>query len=162
MAPAMALSLLTTAACTPGDAALTADADGGTTRKVALTVTSSNGAHNFNVELASTKAEQARGLMFRTSIPANGGMLFAPHPPQGGAPTEASFWMKDTPSPLDIIFIRADGSIARIAENTTPFSEMPIPSGEPVSAILELRGGRSVELGIAPDDKVEWAGHPNP
>lgn len=66
--------------------------------------------------------------------------------------------MKNTPSPLDIIFIRADGTIARIAENTAPQSETQIPSGEPVSAVLELRGGRALDLGIAEGDHVAWAG----
>lgn len=125
---------------------------------IALTITSSNGAHAFAVETATTPEEQERGLMFRTDIPENGGMLFAPYPPGGGAPREASFWMKNTPSPLDIIFIRADGTIARIAENTTPQSETPVPSGEPVAAVLELRGGRALDLGIAEGDRVRWAG----
>jgi uncharacterized membrane protein (UPF0127 family) len=110
------------------------------------------------VETARSAAEQERGLMFRTSIPADGGMLFAPYPVGGGPPKTATFWMKNTPVPLDIIFIRADGSIARIANNTAPFSEARIDSGEPVSAVLELRGGRTDELGIAEDDKVTWAG----
>lgn len=96
--------------------------------------------------------------MFRTVIAPDGGMLFAPYPADGGPPREASFWMKDTPSPLDIIFIRPDHSIARIAENTTPFSEESVSSGEPVSAVLELRGGRSAELGIGEGDQVRWAG----
>jgi uncharacterized membrane protein (UPF0127 family) len=115
--------------------------------------------HDFQVETAKTDAEQQRGLMYRTDIPRDGGMLFAPYPPSG-PPREASFWMKNTPSPLDIIFIRADGSIAHIAENTTPFSETPVPSGEPVAAVLELKGGRAAELGIAEDDIVSWPGSP--
>jgi uncharacterized membrane protein (UPF0127 family) len=86
-------------------------------------------------------------------------MIFAPYPPDGGAPREATFWMKNTPSPLDIIFIRADGTIAHIAENAVPFSEDKIPSGEPVAAVLELNGGRAGELGIAEGDKVTWPGH---
>lgn len=106
--------------------------------------------------MARTSAEQQRGLMFRTDIPADGGMLFAPYPPDGGGPREASFWMKDTPSSLDIIFIRADGTIAYIAENTIPFSQDPVRSGEPVAAVLELLGGKSGELGISPGDKVRW------
>ncbi len=114
--------------------------------------------HVFRVEMARTVAEQERGLMFRTDIPADGGMLFAPYPPQGGAPREASFWMKNTPSPLDIIFIRPDGTIAAIAENTVPFSEEPVKSGEPVNAVLEINGGKAAELGIAPGDKVSWPG----
>lgn len=70
--------------------------------------------------------------------------------------------MKDTPSPLDILFIRPDETIARIAENTVPQSEAPISSGEPVDAVLELRGGRSLELGIAEGDRVTWAGRGKP
>ena len=105
---------------------------------------------------AAPLAEQQRGLMFRTGIPADGGMLFAPYPAGGGGPKEASFWMKDTPSPLDIIFIRTDGTIAHIAENTVPFSEAQVKSGEPVAAVLEINGGRSAELGISVGDKVSW------
>ena len=96
--------------------------------------------------------------MFRTDLRPNGGMLFAPYPPDGGPPREASFWMRNTPSPLDIVFIRADGTIARIAENTVPFSEAPVPSGEPVAAVLEIPGGRTAELGIAEGDRVNWPG----
>lgn len=123
---------------------------------IALTIGSSNGAHAFVVERAATEAEQQKGLMFRTDIPADGGMLFAPYPPGGGAPRIANFWMKNTPTPLDIIFIRADGTIAHIAENTVPQSETPIPSGEPVGAVLEIHGGRAGDLGIAEGDKVSW------
>ena len=122
----------------------------------ALTISSANGAHHFTVELARTAAEQERGLMYRTDLTDDGGMLFTPYPPDGGPPQRANFWMKNTPSSLDIIFIRADHSIARIADNAVPFSETPIPSGEPVAAVLELKGGRSAALGIAADDKVTW------
>ncbi|SFO21889.1 hypothetical protein SAMN05428984_2867 [Sphingomonas sp. OK281] len=121
-----------------------------------LMIKSANGAHAFTVESAKTEAEQARGLMFRTDLKPDGGMLFWPYPPTGGAPVAANFWMKNTPSPLDILYIRADGTIARIAENTVPFSEQPIPSGEPVGAVLELMGGRAAELGIAEGDLVTW------
>jgi uncharacterized protein len=124
--------------------------------KLQVTITSSNGQHRFDVEVARTDTEQERGLMYRTNIPADSGMLFAPYPAEGGGPKEASFWMQHTPSPLDIIFIRADGTIARIAENTVPFSEDRIMSGEPVSAVLEINGGRAVDLGIAVGDKVSW------
>ena len=161
IAAALALGVLVPAGAYiayTGDGAATS-ATSEQARTIAVTVTSSNGAHIFTVETAKTEQEQQRGLMFRTDIPANGGMLFAPYPPSGGAPKEASFWMKNTPSPLDIIFIRADGTIATIAENTVPFSETPVPSGEPVAAVLEIRGGRAAELGIAEGDKVTWAGH---
>jgi uncharacterized membrane protein (UPF0127 family) len=121
-----------------------------------VTIASANGSHVFRVELAKTSEAQAKGLMFRTDIPKDGGMLFAPYPPGGGAPQNATFWMKDTPRPLDIVFIRADGTIARVAENTIPFSETMVSSGEPVAAVLELNGGRTSELGIAEGDRVRW------
>ncbi len=140
-------------ACTAsdGDAATQA-----AVKRATVTIESGANRHVFKVDVASTSEQQKQGLMFRTGIPADGGMLFAPYPPEGGGPKEASFWMKDTPSPLDIIFIRADGTIATIAENTVPFSEDPVPSGEPVAAVLEINGGRAAELGISPGDKVRW------
>lgn len=144
--------LFATSACS-GDGSANAVA---TAKTIPLTVTSATGAHVFQVEIARTPAEQERGLMFRTDIGKDGGMIFTPYPADGGAPREASFWMKNTPTPLDIIFIRADGTIATIAENTVPFSETPVPSGEPVAAVLEILGGRSAELGIATGDKVAW------
>jgi hypothetical protein len=129
---------------------------------IALTITSANGAHRFIVEQAATAAQQERGLMFRTAITADGGMLFWPYPPdikgQHQPPQNANFWMKNTPSALDIVYIRADGTIAHIAENAVPFDETPLPSGEPVAAVLELKGGRAIELGIAQGDKVTWTG----
>ena len=114
------------------------------------------GTHVFHVEHARSEAEQAKGLMFRTDIPADGGMLFAPYPSGGGAPRVATFWMKNTPRPLDIVFIRADRTVARIAENTTPFSESVVSSEEPVAAVLEINGGRAAELGLSEGDRVRW------
>jgi uncharacterized membrane protein (UPF0127 family) len=133
-----------------------ADSDVAKVATLPLTIKSANGTHAFQVESAKTEAEQARGLMFRTDLKPDGGMLFWPYPAKGGEPVAANFWMKNTPSPLDILYIRADGTIARIAENTVPFSEAPIPSGEPVGAVLELMGGRAAELGIAEGDLVTW------
>ncbi|WP_208622510.1 DUF192 domain-containing protein [Sphingomonas faeni] len=133
-----------------------ADSDVAVVVTLPLTIKSANGTHAFQVESAKTEAEQARGLMFRTDLTPDGGMLFWPYPAKGGEPVAANFWMKNTPSPLDILYIRADGTIARIAENTVPFSEQPIPSGEPVGAVLELMGGRASELGIAEGDLVTW------
>ncbi|MBJ6120617.1 DUF192 domain-containing protein [Sphingomonas mollis] len=126
------------------------------TRIVPVTIVSGGTHHVFRAELAQTTAEQARGLMFRTDLPPDSAMLFAPYPPEGGPAREASFWMKNTPSALDIIFIRADGSIARIADNTIPFSEAPVASGEPIAAVLEVPGGRAAELGIGEGDMVRW------
>ncbi|MBA3879228.1 MAG: hypothetical protein C0500_05890 [Sphingobium sp.] len=154
VAIAVALAL---PACTGGNA-VASSASEPSRPTIGLTISSASGKHMFRVETAATSQQQARGLMFRTDIPLDGGMLFYPYPGDGGPPREASFWMKDTPSSLDIIFIRADGTIARIAENTTPFSEAPIGSGEPVAAVLELRGGRTADLGIAEGDAVTWDG----
>lgn len=153
---AMALALALPA-CTGGNASAKPSAEA-TRQKVAVTIISASGKHSFRVEPAVTSAEQARGLMFRTNIPQDGGMLFYPYPGDGSPPREASFWMRNVPSPLDIIFIRADGTIARIAEDTTPFSDAQVTSGEPVAAVLELRGGRCAELGIAEGDTVTWEG----
>ena len=149
-------ALLVSAAC-KGDAGADATA-AQAAQKIPVTIQTTAGAKSFNVEVARTPAEQERGLMFRTGIPDDGGMIFTPYPAEGGGPREASFWMKNTPSPLDIIFIRPDGTIARIAENTVPFSEEQVKSGEPVSAVLEINGGLSSRLGIAPGDKVSWPG----
>jgi uncharacterized membrane protein (UPF0127 family) len=119
--------------------------------QIPLTIHSRSGAHKFVVEVARTPKEQERGLMFRQSVDPDKGMIF-PQP----QPQMTSFWMQNTISPLDIIFIRPDGAIARIEENAVPLSTDPISSGEPVIAVLELAGGRSAELGIAAGDRVEW------
>lgn len=110
---------------------------------VPLTITTSRGALRLRVEVARTSDEQARGLMFRRSLPANGGMIFPMRPAR-----VASFWMKNTVIPLDMIFIRADGTIARVAANTVPYTLDPVTSGEPVAAVLEIAGGRAAQLGI--------------
>ena len=120
--------------------------------QVPLTVQSRSGAHRFTVEVARTPEQQAMGLMHRQSLAPDRGMLFPYDPPQN-----ASFWMKNTLIPLDIIFIREDGTVARVAENTVPLSLDPIPSLEPVTAVLEIAGGRAAELGIQAGDKVNWA-----
>lgn len=148
--------LLAVPACTSGGAAQVTAATAQAGQTIPLTVTTAGGACAFKVEVARTPADQEKGLMFRTDIAKDGGMIFTPYPADGGPPREASFWMKNTPSSLDIIFIRADGTIAAIAENTVPFSETPVASGEPVAAVLEILGGRAAELGIAEGDRVSW------
>jgi uncharacterized protein len=115
-----------------------------------LKITSKNGAHIFGVELAVTPEEQAKGLMYRKELPEGQGMLFDFHQDQPGV----SFWMKNTYIPLDMIFIRGDGSILRIAENTVPLSEALVPAGGPVRAVLEVIGGTAKKLGIAAGDRV--------
>lgn len=122
---------------------------------IPLTIAARDGQRAFCVEVAATAEQQNRGLMFRSRLGDFEGMLFPTEMPEA-----RGFWMKDTPEPLDLIFIRQDGTIARIAEETVPFSLDTISSGEPVIAVLEIRGGRAAELGIAEGDAVRWASGP--
>lgn len=145
---ALAVVALGTAACQTGGVATAASSQA----LVPVTVITTKARHIFKVEIARTGDEQERGLMFRPSIAPDGGMLFP-----FTTPRVASFWMKNTQAPLDMIFIRTDGSIARIAANTIPYSLAPVTSGEPVKAVLEIAGGRAAELGIEEGDKVDWA-----
>lgn len=118
---------------------------------IPLTITAGDTVHRFRVEVARTEAEQEKGLMFRTDLPADGGMLFP-----FAKPKLASFWMKNTAIPLDMIFVRADGSIDRIAENTIPESLEPVVSGGEVAAVLELAGGTAAKLELDESAKVAW------
>lgn len=123
---------------------------------VPLRIRSGERVHEFKVEVARTEDEQSNGLMFREALAADAGMVF-PFP----APKPASFWMKNTLIPLDMVFVREDGSIARIAVNTIPHSLEPVAVEEPVAAVLEIAGGRSAELGINEGDQVSWPGGPS-
>jgi uncharacterized membrane protein (UPF0127 family) len=114
-----------------------------------LEIASKGGVHTFAVELALTPEQQAQGLMYRKELPEGQGMLFDFKREQ-----EATFWMKNTYVPLDMIFIRADGRIHRIATNTTPLSEALVSSGGPVRAVLEVVAGTTKKLGIAAGDRV--------
>jgi uncharacterized protein len=122
----------------------TAAADGGT-----LEIVSKSGVHVFAIEMAVTDEERARGLMFRRELPEGQGMLFDFKRDQ-----DVSMWMENTYVSLDMIFIRADGRIARIAENTEPLSRKIISSGGQVRAVLEVVAGTAKKMGIAPGDKV--------
>jgi uncharacterized membrane protein (UPF0127 family) len=104
----------------------------------------------FHVEVATTQVEQERGLMFRKSVAADGGMLFV----SKGA-RESQMWMKNTLVPLDMVFIGADGRIKGIVENTVPESLAIIDSQVPVHATLELAGGTASRLDIRVGDKVQ-------
>jgi uncharacterized membrane protein (UPF0127 family) len=115
-----------------------------------LTIRSKTGVHRFTVEVAATAEQQERGLMFRNSLAPDRGMIFPYDPPQ-----DVAFWMKNTLIPLDIIFIRADGTIARITR-AEAMDLTPLPAGEPIAAVLEIRGGRAAELGIREGDAVTW------
>ncbi|MFZ1741474.1 MAG: DUF192 domain-containing protein [Pontixanthobacter sp.] len=118
---------------------------------VPLTVTSGKQRHAFDVEVAQTLQDQAKGLMFRTELAPDEGMIFPRNPPD-----MASFWMKNTPLPLDIIFVGVDNRIINIAAETVPYSLDPVASADIAGAVLEIPGGRAAELGIKPGDLVEW------
>ncbi len=118
--------------------------------KEKLVITSRDGtSHTFNVEMALTEEQQTTGLMFRTAVPDDGGMLF-----DWGHPEPSQMWMKNTLVPLDMVFINADGTIRSIAENTTPRSLAVIDSHGPVRATLELQGGITAKLNIRVGDVV--------
>ena len=105
---------------------------------------------DFDVEMATTPDQQETGLMFRKTVAENGGMLF-----DWGSPRDSLMWMRNTIAPLDMVFIKQDGTIGHIAENTTPQSLATIESGGPVRATLELAAGTARRLGIHVGDKVE-------
>ena len=117
---------------------------------VPVTISTDKGEHRFAAEVAATQEEQARGLMFRTQLGPDEAMIF---PRQGDV---ASFWMKNTPLPLDIIFIGQDRKIINIAAQTPPYSLDSVSALGPTSAVLEIPGGRAAELGIGPGDAVAW------
>lgn len=152
----LAMAALALAACSPGAASPAATHSAALHPEsglavVPLTVRRGEKALTFKVEMAKTGAEQAKGLMFRTAMGPNEGMIFPMDPPR-----PASFWMRNTVIPLDIIFIGVDGRISNIAANAEPYSERPLSSVGEVKGVLELNGGRAAELGIVPGDRVEW------
>ncbi len=124
---------------------------------IPLQISSGAKTHAFTVEVAQTPEEQAQGLMFRKREGPNEGMLFPFNPPK-----PASFWMKNTLIPLDLVFIRTDGTVESIAANAVPHSLEPITSRGPVAAVLELAGGRAAQLGLKEGDRVIWTGGPQP
>jgi uncharacterized membrane protein (UPF0127 family) len=117
-----------------------------------LEIASKTGVHSFRVEVVDNDADRAKGLMFRRSLPEGTGMLFDFHTEQ-----EVAFWMQNTYISLDMIFIRGDGRILRIAKHTEPLSTRQIHSGGPVRAVLEVIAGTADKLGIVPGDR---AAHP--
>jgi uncharacterized membrane protein (UPF0127 family) len=119
--------------------------------KGTLEIATKTGVRVFAIEVAVTDDEREKGLMFRTDVPDGYGMLF-----DFKQDEMVTMWMKNTLVSLDMIFIRKDGTIARIAENTEIKSERIIPSGEAVRAVLEVAGGTARKYGIAPGDKVGY------
>jgi uncharacterized membrane protein (UPF0127 family) len=117
-----------------------------------LVIVTAAGPHAFKIEVAATEAEKAQGLMFRRELAPDAGMLFD----MGPGEHEATFWMKNTYIPLDMLFIRADGRIQNIAARTVPRSLDTVPSDGPVKAVLEVNGGTAARLGIKPGDIVRY------
>lgn len=114
-----------------------------------LEIAGKTGVHSFSVEIAADDASRSKGLMFRKSMPEGRGMLFDFQNEQ-----MVSMWMQNTYVSLDMLFIRRDGRILQIAENTEPLSTRIISSGGPVLAVLEVAAGTARKLGIAPGDRV--------
>jgi hypothetical protein len=140
-AAAFALGLLAasaaSAACT--DTAVDLRGDWGTAR--------------FTVEVADDPAERAQGLMNRPTMPASAGMLFL-----YDAPQRATFWMKNTLIPLDMIFLDDTGTVTRIHENAVPLDETTIDGGEGVVAVLEVNGGLAAAIGITEGSQLRHPG----
>jgi uncharacterized protein len=114
-----------------------------------ISIVTENTASLVTAEIADTEELRNRGLMFRHILPEGHAMLF-----DFGKPRPAAMWMKNTYMSLDMLFIRADGTIAAIAENTEPLSEQTISVQEPVRGVLELPAGTAKKLGIHRDDKI--------
>lgn len=115
-----------------------------------LTIVSGDVEHAFIVELAQTPEQIATGMMFRTEMAADSGMLF-----DIGTPRRVSFFMKNTLIPLDMLFIDTEGRVLAIAENAVPGSLRLIDPGVEVKGVLEINGGQAENLGLSPGDRIE-------
>ena len=115
-----------------------------------LVLHTTKGDFAFTVEIADDGKERAQGLMFRDTLASDAGMLFDYFEEQ-----ETSFWMQNTLIPLDMIFVGADGVVKNIHVNARPHDVTGIPSAGPVQFVLEIPGGRSVEIGLKPGDTME-------
>ena len=122
-----------------------------------LVIVTGKGPQRLKVELADNDTSRARGMMFRTSMAPDAGMLF-----DFGQEQAASFWMRNTLIPLDMLSVKADGTILNIHQRAIPRDETGIGSAGPVRAVLELNGGTVSRLGIKPGDKVRHAIFGNP
>ena len=121
-----------------------------TNQNSATIITKNGKTHKFTIEIADTPELRAKGLMFVQNLAPNSGMLFDFKTEQ-----QVAFWMQNTFIPLDIIFIAANGEIKNIHVNARPQDPTAIPSDGPVRFVLEIPGGRTLELGIAKGDKLE-------
>lgn len=117
-----------------------------------LVIETADGSHRFEVMVAKTTPERTKGLMFRHKMAGDRGMLF-----DYGRPHKIAMWMKNTYLSLDMVFIRADGTIANIVAHNKPRSLRSVPSDGPVAASLELMAGTTERLGIKAGDVVRHA-----
>ena len=121
-----------------------------TFEKQPLTIVTADGVrHAFTAELALNDAQREQGLMRRTTMAPDAGMLF-----DFGTSRDVMMWMKDTVLPLDMLFIDKTGTVTRVQENAVPFSEAIISSRGPIKYVLELNAGRAKALGLRAGDKV--------
>ncbi len=146
---AVAIAMTLGACAQPEGRAAQTGAEQAAVETETLTVETANGPVQITVEIADDDQERSRGLMFRPPLADNYGMLF-----HFQRLERASFWMRNTPSTLDIIFIGEDGRILNIAPFTTPYSDAPVPSAGLTRGVLEIRGGHAAELGIQAGDRV--------
>ena len=144
-AAALMAALLFTAGC----AQESSSTDGPTLPVEALSVVTDKGSFDFDVEIADDEAERARGLMYRPPLEDDKGMLF-----QFPDAAERAFWMQNTPSSLDIVYLDPQGCIISIASHTTPYAESTYPSNGAAKGVLEVRAGRMDEIGAGPGDRV--------
>ena len=115
-----------------------------------VTLSGAQGKVSVRVEIARTREELSRGLMWRSELDADAGMLFV-----FGNAAPRTFWMKNTPLPLDILFIDDGGTVLNVAASTTPYSEDPIRSSGPARYVLEVNAGFAATHGIGPGARVE-------
>ncbi|MBO6901969.1 MAG: DUF192 domain-containing protein [Rhizobiaceae bacterium] len=139
----LALSLLTTVALAQSAPPMLLPVD-----PVPLVIETQAGERNFSVEIADDNSERSRGLMFRQNLPEMRGMLFVFENTR-----RVAFWMKNTPLPLDLIFVGENGRVSTIGQGE-PFSETPISATGPVRFVLEVHQGTAAALGIAPGDRL--------
>ncbi len=116
-----------------------------------LTIQTQHGEKSFVVEIADTPEEKKQGLMYRTELPEDGGMIFIYEPP-----SPAYMWMRNTRIPLDMLFVSADGRIVHIEHSAAPYSEQPRGVASPVSAVIELSGGSCQRHGIVVGDRIMY------
>lgn len=149
VAPLMFASACRAESPAPSPAPITPPPAAGAVALESLTIDTARGAVSFKVEIADDEEERQRGLMYRTTLAPDAGMLF-----EWTSAAPRAFWMHNTYIPLDIIYIGANGRIISIAAMAKPFDETPIPSQGAAKGVLEIAGGRAAELGIDIGDQI--------